>query len=164
MRAQRTGPQGRGPLLDRLAAWVAAFPSSDVAVSVTATVAALGEWRQFGYALLDPTALLVLGSVYGQFHYVVDALARRCVAAAGAVGGLIPNDWVATGSEPAGGAVSARRLGETEVSHAPGRRGGAPRGRPRGRGRALAPPLLSGDPGRTRPGDEKVRPMRAARL
>lgn len=61
--------------LDHLAAWGAAFPSSHVAVSVAATAAALREWRALGLVLVVPTTLLTLGSVYGQFHYAVDALA-----------------------------------------------------------------------------------------
>ena len=61
--------------LDHVAAWGAAFPSSHVAVSVAATAAALREWRALGLALVVPTTLLALGSVYGQFHYAVDALA-----------------------------------------------------------------------------------------
>ena len=73
-------------LLDGLAAWGAAFPSSHVAVSVTATVAALREWRGLGYALVTPTALLALGAVYGQFHYAVDVVAGLGVAAVVAVG------------------------------------------------------------------------------
>jgi hypothetical protein len=62
-------------LLDQTAAWGAAFPSSHVAVSVAATAAALREWRALGLTLVLPTTLLTLGSVYGQFHYAVDALA-----------------------------------------------------------------------------------------
>ncbi|MGH7305085.1 MAG: phosphatase PAP2 family protein, partial [Candidatus Rokuibacteriota bacterium] len=54
--------------LDHVAAWGAAFPSSHVAVSVAATVAAIREWRALGLLLIVPTALLALGSVYGQFH------------------------------------------------------------------------------------------------
>ena len=60
--------------LDHVAAWGAAFPSSHVAVSVAATAAALREWRALGLVLVVPTTLLALGSVYGQFHYAVDAL------------------------------------------------------------------------------------------
>jgi membrane-associated phospholipid phosphatase len=61
--------------IEHVAAWGAAFPSSHVAVSVAATVAALLEWRMLGAALVVPTTLLALGSVYGQFHYAVDVLA-----------------------------------------------------------------------------------------
>jgi len=67
-------------LLDRLAAWGAAFPSSHVAVSVAATMAAFREWRALGHAMVAPTVLLALGAVYGQFHYVVDVLGGVGVA------------------------------------------------------------------------------------
>ncbi len=72
--------------LDHVAAWGAAFPSSHVAVSVAATAAALREWRALGLALVVPTTLLALGSVYGQFHYAVDALAGLGVGLAVAAG------------------------------------------------------------------------------
>ena len=72
--------------LDHVAAWGAAFPSSHVAVSVAATAAALCEWRALGMALVVPTTLLALGSVYGQFHYAVDALAGLGVGLAVAAG------------------------------------------------------------------------------
>jgi hypothetical protein len=72
--------------LDHVAAWGAAFPSSHVAVSAAATLAAFREWRALGWALVVPTTLLALGSVYGQFHYAVDALAGVGVGAMVAVG------------------------------------------------------------------------------
>src|SRR5215467_13808464 len=50
-------------LLDNVAAWGAAFPSSHIAVSVVATAAALREWRALGWVLTVPTALLALGCV-----------------------------------------------------------------------------------------------------
>jgi membrane-associated phospholipid phosphatase len=61
----------------------AAFPSSPVAASVAAAVmAALGS-RRLGLLLLAPTLLLMVGVVYCQMHYGVDALAGL------AVGGLV---------------------------------------------------------------------------
>ena len=72
--------------LDHVAAWGAAFPSSHVAVSVAGTAAALREWRALGLVLVAPTTLLALGSVYGQFHYAVDALSGIGVGAAAAAG------------------------------------------------------------------------------
>jgi len=72
--------------IEHVAAWGAAFPSSHVAVSVAATVAALLEWRMLGAALVVPTTLLALGSVYGQFHYAVDVLAGLGVGLAVAAG------------------------------------------------------------------------------
>lgn len=61
----------------------AAFPSSHVAATVAAAVmAALGS-RRLGLLLLAPTLLLMVGVVYCQMHYGVDALAGL------AVGGLV---------------------------------------------------------------------------
>lgn len=61
-------------LLDRGDSWGAAFPSSHVAASVVATGMALRHRRGLGLVLLPLTIGLVLGVVYGQFHYGVDAL------------------------------------------------------------------------------------------
>jgi membrane-associated phospholipid phosphatase len=69
-------------LLDGGAAWGTAFPSSHVAVAVVAAVSAFREWRALGAVLIPAAALLTLGTVYGQFHYAVDALAGLVVAAA----------------------------------------------------------------------------------
>lgn len=69
-------------LLERGAAWGTAFPSSHVAVSLLAAVSALRELGPLGAALLPTALLLALGTVYGQFHYAVDALAGLAVAAA----------------------------------------------------------------------------------
>ncbi len=68
-------------LLDGAAAWGTAFPSSHVAVSVAAAGAAAREWRGLGAFLVPAATLLTLGTVYGQFHYAVDALAGLAVAA-----------------------------------------------------------------------------------
>jgi membrane-associated phospholipid phosphatase len=61
-------------LLDRGDSWGAAFPSSHVAASVVAAGFALRYWRPLGIVLLLPTVGLVIGVVYGQFHYGVDAI------------------------------------------------------------------------------------------
>lgn len=58
-----------------------AFPSSHVAAALVASLAALREWRPLGAVLLGPAVLLALGTVYGQLHYAVDALAGALVAA-----------------------------------------------------------------------------------
>lgn len=53
----------------------AAFPSSHVAATVAATI---GAWRvlpKLGWILAVPTALLTVGVVYTQMHYVVDSAA-----------------------------------------------------------------------------------------
>lgn len=61
--------------LARGSAFGAAFPSSHVAATVAATVAAWLESRRLGATLLVPTALLAVGVVYCQMHYVVDSAA-----------------------------------------------------------------------------------------
>ncbi len=60
-------------------AYGAAFPSSHVAATVAATV---GAWRtvpRLGWILAVPTALLTVGVVYCQMHYVVDSVAGLAV-------------------------------------------------------------------------------------
>lgn len=69
-------------LLDDGAAWGTAFPSSHVAVSLVAAGATLHESRLLGIVLMVAAVLLTLATVYGQFHYAVDALAGALVAAA----------------------------------------------------------------------------------
>lgn len=68
-------------LLNQGAAWGTAFPSSHVAVSIVASVAACRAWPSSGVFLLPAALLLTLGTVYGQFHYAIDALAGVAVAA-----------------------------------------------------------------------------------
>ena len=68
-------------LLDGAAAWGTAFPSSHVAVALVAGVCAWRFWRTLGAAALPAAILLTLGTVYGQFHYAVDAMAGAAIAA-----------------------------------------------------------------------------------
>ena len=68
-------------LLDSAGAWGTAFPSSHVAAAITAGLAAWSGWRPLGAVLLPLAVLMTLGTVYGQFHYAVDALAGLLVAA-----------------------------------------------------------------------------------
>ncbi len=56
-------------------AYGAAFPSSHVAATVAATGAAFYGSRPLGLALVLPTLLLTVGTVYCQMHYAVDVLA-----------------------------------------------------------------------------------------
>jgi PAP2 superfamily len=91
--------------LEDTAAWGAAFPSSHVAVSIAATAAALRAWRALGLALVIPTSLLALGSVYGQFHYGVDALAGLGVGLAVAAGA-----WLAARQAAPRSALELRAL------------------------------------------------------
>jgi membrane-associated phospholipid phosphatase len=69
-------------LLDSAGAWGTAFPSSHVAAALVAGLAAVRGWRTLGAVLLAAAVLLALGTVYGQFHYAVDALAGALVAGA----------------------------------------------------------------------------------
>lgn len=64
-------------------AWGTAFPSSHVAVALVAAVCAWRAWRPLGALLVPAAALLAPATVYGQFHYAVDALAGALV------GGLV---------------------------------------------------------------------------
>jgi membrane-associated phospholipid phosphatase len=68
-------------LLDSAGAWGTAFPSSHVAAALVAGLVAWRRWRPLGAVLLPAALLLALGTVYGQFHYAVDALAGALVAA-----------------------------------------------------------------------------------
>ncbi len=56
-----------------------AFPSSHVAATVAVNVSLWREWRGLALIVLVPTILLVVGTVYCQMHYGVDALAGLCV-------------------------------------------------------------------------------------
>jgi membrane-associated phospholipid phosphatase len=62
-------------ILQAGSAWGTAFPSSHVAVALVAALSALLSWPTLGGPLLALTILLGLGTVYGQFHYGVDAMA-----------------------------------------------------------------------------------------
>jgi membrane-associated phospholipid phosphatase len=67
--------------LEGTSAWGTAFPSSHVAVALVAAVCAWRGLRPFGAVLVPAAFLLSLATVYGQFHYAVDALAGAAVAA-----------------------------------------------------------------------------------
>jgi membrane-associated phospholipid phosphatase len=69
-------------LLNRGGAWGTAFPSSHVAASLVASVTAWRFSRFLGALLVSLSVLLAVGTVYGQFHYLLDALAGAAVAAA----------------------------------------------------------------------------------
>ena len=61
--------------LARGSSYGAAFPSSHVAATVAAAIAAYQGSRRLGLLLVAPTVLLTVGVVYCQMHYAVDALA-----------------------------------------------------------------------------------------
>ena len=60
--------------LDRGSSRGTAFPSSHVAASVVSALCALRHQRAVGVAVTIATAALTLATVYGGFHYAVDAL------------------------------------------------------------------------------------------
>ncbi len=68
--------------LARGSSYGAAFPSSHVAATVAAAIAAGLGSRRLGLVLLAPTVLLTVGVVYCQMHYAVDALTGLGVGAA----------------------------------------------------------------------------------
>ena len=72
--------------LARGSSYGAAFPSSHVAATVAAAIAAGYGSRRLGLILLVPTVLLTVGVVYCQMHYAVDALAGLVVGTVVAVG------------------------------------------------------------------------------
>lgn len=51
-----------------------AFPSSHAAVATAATIATLRYQRPVGFVAVALTLLLVVGAVYGGFHYAIDML------------------------------------------------------------------------------------------
>jgi len=59
-----------------------AFPSAHCAASTTFLLAALRYNRKTGILLSPVVALIYISTVYGRFHYVVDAIAGILVAAA----------------------------------------------------------------------------------
>jgi membrane-associated phospholipid phosphatase len=77
--------------LARGSSYGAAFPSSHVAATVAAAIAAYQGSRRIGLLLVAPTVLLTVGVVYCQMHYAVDALAGLAVGVA--VAGLVGLEW-----------------------------------------------------------------------
>lgn len=70
-------------ILESGSAWGTAFPSSHVAAALVAALSGGRGWRPLGLILVPLVVLLALGTVYGQFHYAVDALCG------GILGGLV---------------------------------------------------------------------------
>lgn len=69
-------------LLARGSAFGTAFPSSHVAATVAATVALWRIYRPLALAVLVPTVLLIVSTVYCQMHYAVDAAAGLALGVA----------------------------------------------------------------------------------
>jgi membrane-associated phospholipid phosphatase len=85
-------------LLDRGSSRGTAFPSSHVAASVVSALCALRFQRGVGVVVAVVTTALTVATVYGGFHYAVDALVGVML------GGL---SWSA--SRAIGSALDARR-------------------------------------------------------
>lgn len=60
-------------------AWGTAFPSSHVAVAFVNAGTAFRGWRRLGIIAWILAVMLAIGTVYGQFHYAIDALAGAVV-------------------------------------------------------------------------------------
>lgn len=67
-------------LLEGGSAYGTAFPSSHIAASWTAVLATWRSSRRLALALGVPALGLALGTVYGQFHYAIDAIAGAALA------------------------------------------------------------------------------------
>jgi hypothetical protein len=68
--------------LSKGSAYGAAFPSSHVAATVAATLTAWRHDRALGTIMAVPTAMLTVGVVYCQMHYVIDSVAGVVVGVA----------------------------------------------------------------------------------
>ncbi len=67
-----------------------AFPSSHVAATVAINISLWREWPRLATVILVPTILLVVGTVYCQMHYGVDALSGLALGlGAGWIGLLV---------------------------------------------------------------------------
>jgi membrane-associated phospholipid phosphatase len=60
--------------------WGSAFPSSHVAASMAAAILAFRNWRTLGWVLLPFAIGILIGVVYFQVHYAVDAVAGFAIA------------------------------------------------------------------------------------
>jgi membrane-associated phospholipid phosphatase len=70
----------------------AAFPSSHVAATMAATIAAWRAWPALGRVMLIPFLLLVVAVVYCQMHYAVDAVSGLAVGLGVSV--AAPRLWI----------------------------------------------------------------------
>jgi membrane-associated phospholipid phosphatase len=85
-------------LLNNGASRGAAFPSSHVSASVTASLMALRSQPRVGLVASLATVLLAIGAVYGDFHYATDVLAGGGLGLA--VGGLMVTSFMRRLVEP----------------------------------------------------------------
>lgn len=86
-------------VLESGSSYGAAFPSSHVAATFAATLAAWRGDRRLGAVLLIPTSMMAVGVVYTQMHYAVDALVGLVVP--------LPVAWAVARAERTGGPAEA---------------------------------------------------------
>lgn len=67
-------------LIDGGDSWGSAFPSSHVAASMAAAILAFRNWKLLGWILFPFAVGILIGVVYFQVHYAVDAIAGLCIA------------------------------------------------------------------------------------
>ena len=94
----------------------AAFPSSHVAAALVIWLLAWQLWRPLFWVFTALVPALIVGTVYGGFHYAVDALAGVAVGAAGYLAG--PWIYSGLGGEEASGGGAGRRAGHSEEARA----------------------------------------------
>jgi membrane-associated phospholipid phosphatase len=95
-------PMGDGlvfqPLVHRLLGHASsvgtAFPSSHVAASVAAWFVCRRYMRRLSWLVFVIAAGIVIGTVYGGFHYAIDALAGLIIGSAGGVLGPRLHGWI----------------------------------------------------------------------
>jgi membrane-associated phospholipid phosphatase len=90
------------------ASWGTAFPSSHVAASWTAVLIAWRDARRLSLALMPVALGLALGTVYGQFHYAVDAVAGAGMALLALAVSDPLRTWLASRLAPIGASVRPR--------------------------------------------------------
>jgi len=103
--ARITGPPADGPvfalvhqILEAGSSKGTAFPSSHVAAAVAALLACRRDAPRWFWILLLPVVALSVGTVYGRFHYAVDAVAGVAVAFAA----HLATPWLASRLHPPG--------------------------------------------------------------
>jgi rhodanese-related sulfurtransferase/membrane-associated phospholipid phosphatase len=120
------GPLEAGPLY-QLTHWVleggsspgTAFPSSHVGISVAMTVALFRERLAAAPWLAVLTTLLAVGTVYGGFHYAVDAIAGLALGLAAALAAPVIHDRMRRTGRPGGTSSSGRGLQPEKPTRSP---------------------------------------------
>jgi membrane-associated phospholipid phosphatase len=94
MRQGLVFPQLAHRMLDGGASVGAAFPSSHVAASTCIWLVGRRHYPRWGWALLIVAGGILVGTVYGGFHYAVDAIAGLAVGVAGGLLGPRLHAWI----------------------------------------------------------------------